>query len=93
MQPVRPEPWAIDVRLRADPDTTHQVSVAAGSFADGHTVEEVAELASNIWISIVVRDGMLLPVRGDTRLRADDTVTLLTDGDIPERVTEMFTKP
>jgi Trk K+ transport system NAD-binding subunit len=34
-----------------------------------------------------------LPVHGDTRLRAGDIVTLLTDGDIPERVTEMFTKP
>ena len=93
MQPVRPEPWAVDVRLRADPDTTHQVSVAAGSIVDGRTVGEVAEQASNIWVSIVVRDGQLLPVRGDTRLRAGDMVTLLTDGDIPERVTEMFTKP
>jgi cell volume regulation protein A len=93
MQPVRPEPWAVDVRLRADPDTTHQVSVATGSLVDGRTVGEVAEQASNIWISIVVRDGQLLPVRGDTRLRAGDMVTLLTDGDIPERVTEMFTKP
>ena len=93
MQPIRPQPWAVDLRLRADPDTTHQVSVAAGSLVDGRTVEEVAEQASNIWISIVVRDGQLLPVRGDTRLRAGDMVTLLTDGDIPERVTEMFTKP
>ena len=93
MQPVRPEPWAVDVRLRADPETTHQVSVAAGSPADGRTVEEVAELASNIWISIVVRDGRLLPVRGDTRLQAGDMVTLLGDGDIPEQVTEMFTQP
>jgi potassium/hydrogen antiporter len=92
MQPVRPEPWAVDVRLRADPDTTHQVTVATGSLVDGRTVGEVAEQASNIWISIVVRDGQLLPVRGDTRLRAGDMVTLLT-GDIPERVTEMFTKP
>jgi cell volume regulation protein A len=93
MQPVKPEPWAVDVRLRVDPDTTHQVSVAGGSFVDGRTVEEVAELASNVWISIVVRDGTLLPVHGDTQLRAGDMVTLLTDGDIPERVTEMFTKP
>jgi Trk K+ transport system NAD-binding subunit len=93
MQPVKPEPWAVDVRLRVDPDTTHQVSVAAESFVDGRTVEEIAELASNVWISIVVRDGMLLPVHGDTQLHAGDMVTLLTDGDIPERVTEMFTKP
>ena len=64
-----------------------------GLLVDGRTVEEVAELASNIWVSIVVRDGLLLPVRGDTRLRAGDMVTLLIDEDIPERVTAMFTKP
>jgi cell volume regulation protein A len=93
MQPVRPEPWTVGVRLQAEPDTARQVSVAEGALADGRTVEEVAELASNIWISIVVRDGLLLPVHGDTELRAADVVTLLIDGDVPDDVTEMFTKP
>jgi potassium/hydrogen antiporter len=93
MQPVRPEPWAVGVRLQAEPDTAHQVSVAAGSAADGLTVEEVAERASDIWISIVVRDGQLLPVHGDTRLRAGDMLTLLIDGDSREDVTKIFTQP
>jgi len=56
-------------------------------------VAEIADLASNIWISIVVRDGLLLPVLGDTELRAGDLVTLLIDGDVPDEVTEMFTEP
>ena len=86
MQPVRPEPWAVGVRLRAEPDTCIPGQpLLPGSVVDGRTVEEVAELASNIWISIVVRDGGLLPVRGGTRLRAGDMVTLLGDGDIPTR--------
>jgi potassium/hydrogen antiporter len=93
MQRVKPEPWAVGVRLLAEPETAHQVSVTAGSAFDGRTVEELAELASNIWISIVVRDGLLVPVHGDTQLRAGDTVTLLIDGDIPEEVTQMLTKP
>jgi len=41
----------------------------------------------------VVRDGLLVPVHGDTQLRAGDMVTLLIDGDIPEEVTQMLTKP
>src|SRR5215216_6035370 len=92
MQPVRPEPGAVGVRLQAEPDTAHQVSVAAGSAADGLTVEEVAERASDIWISIVVRDGQLLPVHGETQLQAGDLVTLLIDGGLPDEVTEMFTQ-
>jgi cell volume regulation protein A len=93
MQPLRPEPWAVGVRLRAEPETAHQVTVAAGSLADRQTVEAVAELAGNIWISIVVRDGLLLPVRGDTELRAGDLVTLLIDEDLSQEVAGMFTMP
>jgi potassium/hydrogen antiporter len=93
MQPLRPEPWAVGVRLRAEPETAHQVTIAAGSLVDGQTVEAVAELAGNVWISIVVRDGLLLPVRGDTELRAGDLVTLLIDEDLPQEVAGMFTLP
>jgi Trk K+ transport system NAD-binding subunit len=81
------------VRLEAEPDTARQVKVAEGALVDGRTVAEVADLASNIWISIVVRDGLLLPVQGETELRAGDLVTLLIDGDVPDEVTEMFTEP
>ena len=81
------------VRLEAEPDTARQVRVAEGAVVVGRTVAEVADLASNIWISIVVRDGLLLPVLGDTELRAGDLVTLLIDGDVPDEVTEMFTEP
>jgi len=81
------------VRLEAEPDTARQVKVAEGAVVDGRTVAGIADLASNIWISIVVRDGLLLPVQGDTELRAGDLVTLLIDGDVPDEVTEMFTEP
>jgi len=92
MQPVRPEPWAVGVRLEAEPATAHQINIAAGALVDGRTVEEVADLASDIWISIVVRDGVLVPVHGETRLRAGDTVTVLIDGDLPEDVSDLFTE-
>jgi potassium/hydrogen antiporter len=91
MEPVRPEPWAVGVRLRSEPETARNLTVATGSVVDGRTVAEIAELATDIWVSIVVRDGALLPVQADTRLKAGDMVTLLIDGDVPDEVTEMFT--
>jgi potassium/hydrogen antiporter len=93
MQRVRPEPWSVGVRLQAEPETAHEATVAEGSVADGLTVEEVAELASDIWISIVVRDGQLLPVHRETRLRAGDMLTLLIDGDSREDVSKIFVRP
>jgi cell volume regulation protein A len=93
MEPVRPEPWAVNVRLRSEPTTARELTVAAGSVADGRTVEEIAELAEDIWISIVVRDGALLSVNPDTRLQANDVVVLLIDGDVPDEATETFTRP
>jgi cell volume regulation protein A len=92
MQPVRPEPWSVGVRLQGEPDNVHQLSITAGSIADGRTITEIADLADNIWISIVVRDGLLLPVHGDTQLQAGDLVTLLIDGGLPKEVTEMFSR-
>jgi len=92
MQPVRPEPWTLGVRLRAEPDTAYQVAIGPGSVVDGRTVEQIANLVGNVWISMVVRDGVLLPVRGDTQLQAGDLVTLLIDEDSSHEVA-MFTEP
>jgi potassium/hydrogen antiporter len=92
MQPIRPEPWAVGVQLQTEPDTAYQVAVAPGSVVEGRTIADVADLASNVWISMVVRDGALLPARGDTRLRAGDLVTLLIDEDSSHEVA-MFNRP
>jgi cell volume regulation protein A len=92
MQPISPEPWTLAVRLQTEPDTAYQVAIAPGSVVDGRTVAELADLVGNVWISMVVRDGVLLPARGDTQLRAGDLVTLLIDEDSSHEVA-MFTKP
>jgi cell volume regulation protein A len=42
MRPVEPEPWALGVRLRDEPAGVHQLTVTAGSPADGRTVGELA---------------------------------------------------
>ena len=92
MQPISPEPWTLAVRLQTEPDTAYQVAIAPGSVVDGRTVAELANLVGNVWISMVVRDGVLLPARGGTQLRAGDLVTLLIDEDSSHEVA-MFTKP
>jgi cell volume regulation protein A len=92
MQPIRPGPWAVGVQLQTEPDSAYQVAVAPGSVVDGRTVADIADLAGNVWISMVVRDGALLPVRGATRLRAGDLVTLLIDENSSHEVA-MFNKP
>jgi potassium/hydrogen antiporter len=92
MQPIRPEPWAVGVQLQTEPDSAYQVAIAPGSVVDGRTVADIAELAGNVWISMVVRDGVLLPVRGATRLKAGDLVTLLIEEDSSHEVA-MFNKP
>ena len=38
-------------------------------------------LGQDIWISLVVREGRSLRVRGETTLRADDEVLVLVDPD------------
>ena len=47
--------------------------------ADGKRIADVPGLAEGTWISLVLRDGGLLPVRGDTVLEAGDDVLVLID--------------
>jgi cell volume regulation protein A len=90
MRSLEPEPWSVGVRLRQEPEGAHQFSVGTGSLVDGRNVQDVAELAGDIWISLVVRDSQLVPVKADTRLRAGDLVVVLADADIPANVADLF---
>ncbi|MBV9594012.1 MAG: cation:proton antiporter [Actinobacteria bacterium] len=76
---VEPEPWALGIRLRSEPDTAHRFTVAAGSSADGQRVDELSQLPGHASISMVVRDGHLLTMRGSTTLLAGDVVLVLAD--------------
>jgi cell volume regulation protein A len=59
-----------------------RLTVAAGSRADGQTVEDLAEAAgdsadaADVWVNMLVRGHALVSVRGDTRLRAGDEVLI-----------------
>lgn len=81
MRRVEAEPFAIGVRLREEPDGARQVTVVRGSVADGGQVGQLPGLTEGTWVSMVLRHGALVPVRGDTRLAAGDQVLLLIDPD------------
>ncbi|MEP6852563.1 MAG: cation:proton antiporter, partial [bacterium] len=87
---VEPEPWTIGVRLRDEPEGVHRLRVAASSPAEGRTLDELADTVGDIWVSIVVRDRVLVPVRSDTRLEAQDDVVVLADPELASALTAAF---
>jgi potassium/hydrogen antiporter len=90
MDPVKPEPWALGVRLRDEPSGVHRLTIRAGSPADGHTIGDLAGLPGDAWVSFVVRDGQLVPIRPGTRLRAGDDVLVLADTGLHEELARAF---
>jgi cell volume regulation protein A len=93
MRQLLPEPWAMGVRLSEEPEGAHEFSVATGSAVDGRTVQDAADLAGDVWISLVVRNSQLVPVRGHTLLQAGDLVVVLADADLPTGIEDLFTRP
>jgi potassium/hydrogen antiporter len=87
---VEPEPWALGVRLRDEPEGVHRLQVAAGSRADGRTLADLTELSDDVWVSFVVRAGRLVAVRGDTELLAGDEVLVLADPDLGPELAAAF---
>jgi len=90
MRAVEPEPWALGVRLRDEPTGVHKLTIRTGSPADGATVDELADLPGDAWVSFVVRDGQLVPITGDTRLRPGDDVLVLAEPGLREKLITAF---
>jgi potassium/hydrogen antiporter len=89
MRVVEPQPWAAGVRLSVEPADLRHYVVAAGSGADGCTIRDLP-VGEEVWVSLVVRDGGLLQVRGDTVLRAADDVAVIADGDQLAQLSALF---
>jgi cell volume regulation protein A len=81
MRNVEPEPWSLGVRFRQEPRGLRRHIVAAGSPADDCRIADL-EVGEDVWISFVIRNDQLVPVRGATTLHAGDEILALTD---PER--------
>jgi potassium/hydrogen antiporter len=78
MHIVELEPWSLGLRFRHEPRGLRRYRVAADSPADGCALREL-DLGEDAWISLVIRDGQLVPVQGATILRAGDEVVALAD--------------
>jgi potassium/hydrogen antiporter len=90
MRTVEPEPWSLGVRFRREPRGLRRHIVAAGSPADGCTIGDLA-VGEDVWISLVIRDGQLVPVQGSTTLRAGDEILALTDPERTQNLAPVFT--
>jgi cell volume regulation protein A len=93
MRTVEPEPWALGVRLRDEPDGVHRLRIEPGSAVDGRAIEALDNLPDDAWISLVVRSGTLVPVRGETTLRSGDEVLVLADPALREELAALFERP
>jgi cell volume regulation protein A len=83
---VDPEPWALGMRFRTEPEGLHRYVVAPGSPADGCTLADL-DVGESFWVSMVSRRGQLVPLRGDTVLEAgDEVLALIESEDPPDRV-------
>jgi cell volume regulation protein A len=92
LRSIEPEPWSLGVRFSEEPEGLHRYHVAARSAADGSQVTDLP-CGENAWVSLVIRDGTLLTVTGDTTLRAGDDVLLLADPDETSTLEQFFTAP
>lgn len=84
MRVVEPEPWAMGMRFRDQPEGLHRYVVEAGSPADGATLRDLP-MEEDVWVSIVSRGGRMVQVRGGTSLEAgDEVLALASDGSLAE---------
>ncbi|WAJ47065.1 cation:proton antiporter [Mycobacterium sp. Aquia_216] len=90
MRTVQTRPWQIAVRLQDEPHGVHRLHVAAGSAAEGCTIEDLGDRAGDIWVSIVVRSTGPVAARGDTEFQAGDEVVVLADPELHDTLAELF---
>jgi cell volume regulation protein A len=86
---IEPEPWSLGVRFREEPEGLHRFVVAPSAPADGSTLAGLS-CGDDAWVIFIIRDGQLVPARGDTRLSAGDEVLLLAEDDEVPGLARLF---
>jgi potassium/hydrogen antiporter len=92
LRSIEPEPWSLGVRFSQEPEGLHRYHVAPGAAADGSTIADLP-CGESAWVSLVVRNGTLLPVAGETTLQAGDDVLILADPAEAPALARCFTTP
>ena len=92
LRTIEPEPWSLGIRFQHEPEGLHRFVVAPGAAADTAQVSEL-QVTEDTWISFIIRDGRLVPIRSDTTLRAGDEAVVLSADPDAAGLTAVFTKP
>ena len=90
MRIIEPQPWALGVRLRQEPDGVHRFTVVEGSPADGKNIQDLTDVSDGAWVSLIVRGGKLVPVRPSTTLVAGDDVMVFAGPDTRAELQSAF---
>jgi cell volume regulation protein A len=72
------EPYATGLRSRNAPEGLYRYTVMPGSAADGAVVGDLG-IGDRTWLSLLRREGELVPLRRDTRLHPGDQVLAQSD--------------
>lgn len=92
LRTVEVEPWSLGIRLREEPEGVHRYHVAPGSPADGVKIGEIP-CGEDLWVSMIIRDGILVPAGDDSTMRAGDDVLLFAEPDDTEALERLFSRP
>ncbi len=87
------EPWSLGMRVRDEPEGVYRFTVAERSLSDGRTVDDLTHVLDGAWVSMVVRDGQLLPLRGDVVLRGRDDVLVIAEAGRQGTLAVLFAAP
>jgi cell volume regulation protein A len=93
LRKVELEPWSLGVRLQDEPSGVHRLTVAAGSSAEGCTLDGIVGLPVDARISLLVRRGQLVPVRLNTTLQVGDEVLVQASPDDSYLLSAIFEDP
>ena len=80
MRTVQAEPWTLGVRLRHEPRGLRRYLVSPHAPAAGRPLSGL-DLDESVWVTLLIRDGKLVPIRSGTVLQPGDEVFALTDPD------------
>ena len=92
MEETEPEPWDLSVRLQREPRGLERFFVARGSAADGVAISDLP-LGGETWISLLLREGHLVPADGEQIIKPHDELLVITEAEDVAAMRALFTKP
>ena len=89
LRTIEPEPWSLGIRFHEEPEDVHRFVITARAAAANIPISGLP-LPEDAWISFIIRDGHLVPAKGDTILLANDEVVVLADDKDEASLRELF---